>query len=57
MEDMFMDPWMHARSALKAGTKFFKETGFKSFVIGNQFDFYNFIKDKSIFNNATVKLL
>ena len=29
----------------------------KSFVFGNQFDFYNFIKDKSIFNNATVKQL
>ena len=110
----FMEPWLRARSALKAGTKFFKETGFerisfykdsfqvqvysndqltftatysyaniisititsslyclslkldrtyiipvmkKSFVFGNQFDFYNFIKDKSIFNNATVKQL
>ena len=110
----FMEPWLRARSALKAGIKFFKETGFerisfykdsfqvqvysndqltstatysyaniisititsslyclslkldrtyiipvmkKSFVFGNQFDFYNFIKDKSIFNNATVKQL
>ena len=26
-------------------------------LYANQFDFYNFIKDKSIFNNATVKQL
>ena len=25
----FMEPWLRARSALKAGTKFFKETGFE----------------------------
>ena len=99
----FMEPWLRARSALKAGTKFFKDSCQvqvysndqltstatysyaniisititsslyclslkldrtyiipvmkKSFVFGNQFDFYNFIKDKSIFNNATVKQL
>ena len=33
----FMEPWLRARSALKAGTKFFKETGFERISFYNDF--------------------